>query len=476
MNEWIPVALALLAASVSCSTQQIAVTVGGYFVAFAATLVLIGGPAPIEPSAAALLVLAVVSTMPSRAGRFWMGVALAGALWPGEGFASLPGLSLTAVGLLCGLLSGSDLDGRIPVARFGVVLLVWLGALTLSELALPTVVVGGPIESLAASRGRTAVIAALACGLCCWPIHTIVLDGCKRGAMAAPAVIPLLGLVTLSRLDVPPAIRTAVVGDAGAIFLIVGLFTLCVGAMLSLAHEDLRFRLVAAQLGLAAWSATLWIEDPSAARVFWATAAVASAVAGSVINRLEFRYRSRERNAFSGLAIRHPTAAVTLGFSAIIVAKVAAGPVAMTTGLPKIATIEPWCVVVVLIATFVYAAAFADVLRELLFGAPRVPEYRGDLFERVGKIGKNPGPLVGPTTLFAWGVPLLFVITISVAPASILRAMNQPVTRTLPAPAPMPIPTLPPPSTPPGPLSPTPEPSPAPTMELNVPSASEPEP
>ena len=48
---------------------------------------------------------------------------------------------------------------------------------------------------------------------------------------------------------------------------------------------------------------------------------------------------------------------------------------------------------------------------------------KGEIFERVGKIGKTRGPLVGPTTLFAWGVPLLFVITISVAPATILNAM-----------------------------------------------------
>lgn len=443
--EWIPFGFALVAAVLVSVTQQIAATVVGFFVVFAVAIWQQGGPAPMEPLAAALVALAVASTMPSRVGRFWLGIALAGILWPMTGIASLFGASMVGVGLLGTLLGGSELDGRIPVGRFGSVLLIWLACLTLVEIALPSVALGGPVDALAASRSRLPLALALVCGLCCWPVHTIVLDACKRGAMGAPAVIPMLGLATLSELQLDPLIRGSAVGEVGILFVVVGLFTLLVGGMLSLAHEDLRFRLVAAQIGLAAWAATIWVQSAEAASVFWATAATASAVVGAVINRLELRYKSRERNSFSGLATRHPTAAVTLGFAGIVVAKVAVGPIAMAHGLPAVANLEPFCVVVVLVGGLIYAAAFGDVLRELLFGPPRVPEFRGEVFERVGKIGRDLGPIVGPTTLFAWGIPLLFVIVTSVASGTVLdevkdRSNAPTVPPTVVPPAVMPLP------------------------------------
>ena len=424
MIEWMPFFVAVIAAVVSYLSQQIALTVAGYFCVLTVTLWRFGGPVPVEPLAAALVVLAVASTVPPRAGRFWLGIALAGIAWPGEGVASLPGLSLTAIGTCGSVIVGADVDGRIAASRFGVLALVWVAAMTLVELAVPDGATSGAVDALASSRARLPMMIALACGMSCWPVHTFALYAGKRGAMGGAAVVPLLGLETMARLDLSNMIRSSVIGDSIVVFLVLGLFTLCVGAMLSLAHEDIRFRLVAAQIGLAAWAATIWIESPTAARVFWATASVATAVAGAVINRLEFRYRSRERNSFSGLATRHPTAAVTLGFSGIVSAKVAVGSVAMTVGLPAIASIDPLLVAIVLVAGLVYAAAFGDVMREMLFGSPRVPEFSGEIFERVGKIGRNPGALVGPTTLFAWGVPLLFVIVTGVAPYNLLQSID----------------------------------------------------
>lgn len=423
--DWLLVGLAIAAAIVSAKTQQVAVTVGCYFGLLVAIVSRNGGLSPIEPAASAMVALAVAATMPSRMGRFWLGIAVTGMILPTTGTAGVLGLVLIALGLLGILLGGSELDGRIPAGRFATVLAIWVASLVLVDIVLPSPALGGPIDALAASRARLPMVAAVFCGLSCWPVHTILLDACKRCAMGAAAVMPLLGLATLSRLDFASAIRPDVVGETSILFIIVGLFTLAVGGFLSLSHEDMRFRLIGAQIGLAAWAAVVWTESPTEARVLWATAAAASAVVGAVLNRLEARYRTRERNAFSGLALRHPTTAVTIGFAGIVVAKVAVGPVAMNYALPTLGAFEPIAVVVVLLAGLIYAAAFGDLLRELLFGVPRVPEFRGEIFSQVGKIGQDRGPLVGPTTLFAWGIPLIFVIVLSVAPGPAIEALDQ---------------------------------------------------
>lgn len=428
MIDWLPALLAFAAGSVSSAFSRTAPTVVASFVVLGGVLWRNGGPTPVEPLAAALVTLAVMATVPSRVGRLALGVTLTGVLWPvGSDGISMCGPAIAAFGMTTALLAGGDGDARVPATRFATLAAAWVAALTLVALVQPAqaVINGGAVDLLAASRAKFPLAVAIACGLACWPLHTIILDACKRGSMAAPAVLPLLGLATLSRLNIDTALRSAVVGDVGSVFTLVGLFTLVIGGLLALAHEDLRFKIVASQIGLAGWTALIWFNDPAAARLLWATVAVASAVSGAVISRLEFRYRSRERNAFRGLAVRHPTAAVTLGFSGIVVAKAAVGPVGTLRALPMLTSIEPLLTVVALVAGLIYAAALADVLRELLFGQPRLPEYSGELFERVAKIGRGHGPLVGPTTLFAWGVPLLFVIVMSVAPYNVLASLGE---------------------------------------------------
>lgn len=425
MTDWIPVMAAVFASAMTLFTRRVSATVSSFIAVVGATVWSTGGLNPVEPIAASLVGLAAAASIPSPAARAWLGLAVTGILWPAGDVAGAVGPAMVGGCLVSALLASSPIEGRIPVTRWASFAALWIVMTVFVQFALPAEPHGGPVDDLAASRGRVPAALVLFCGFALVPVHTFLLDACRRGSLAATAVVPILGLATFQTLDVSVLIRGPLIGDLAVLFFPLGLITLTVGGLLTLAQGDLRYRLVAAQVGLGGWSVAIWFDDPAAARVLWATVAVASVVAGGVVNRLEHRYRSRERNAYGGLAERHPTAAVTLGFSAVVVAKAAAGPVVMSRALPVAATINSSAVVIVLVVGLLYAAAFGDMLRELLFGVPHVPEYEGPLFERVGKRPTKRAPLVGPIRLVAWGLPLLFVIGLSVAPYNVIKALGE---------------------------------------------------
>lgn len=420
MIEWLPSFIGLLAACAALSGRAYAVVIGLLGVV-ASEVWKDGSLAPGEPLAFALCGLAIAPVTLGRFGQFWLAIVVAGALAP-TGVDAPVILGAAGLGLIGVLAAGAQLDSAKAMARFVTIIAIWMASMALIELVQPHVIRGGAVDDLAASRGRVPLVVAICCGFCLWPLHSFLLAACRTGSAAAPFVLPALGLVTLNQLHLNPLIRDAVVGELSVLFVPLGLGSLCLGALLAYQEKDMRLQLVAAQVGLAGWSVALWFLDAEAGRLLWATAAVASTVMGAVISRLEVRYETRDRDSLRGLAKRHPTAAVVIGFSGIVLAKAAVGPLAMTRGLPVAGQFAPLAVVVVLLASLVYAAAFARGLGALLFGTPQFPAARVLRVAEDTRVAKDKGrtvrnrPLVGPLTLVAWGIPLVFVIVISVMP------------------------------------------------------------